>query len=103
MIKQRKKLPQKTLFREKRLRVNEVFLCYYVGNHDIQYELEVENLKVRHLQRDEEWFEYIFSNRRGKLDSLMDYDVIIGPIANDTIFNTFGIITSGFLEKRKIT
>ena len=30
-------------------------------------------------------------------DTLQSADVIIGPIANDTIYDTFGIITSGFL------
>ena len=28
-------------------------------------------------------------------------DVVIGPIANDTIFDTFGIISSGYLEPEK--
>ncbi len=28
----------------------------------------------------------------------MNSDVVIGPIANDTIFDTLGIITSGFLK-----
>jgi hypothetical protein len=27
--------------------------------------------------------------------------VVIGPIANDTIFDTFGIISSGYLEPEK--
>lgn len=30
--------------------------------------------------------------------SIIDADVVIGPIANDTIFETFGIISSGFLK-----
>ena len=28
----------------------------------------------------------------------LSVDVVIGPIANDTIFETFGIISSGFLK-----
>ena len=32
-------------------------------------------------------------------DEYADADVIIGPISNDTIYDTFGIITSGFLKK----
>ena len=31
-------------------------------------------------------------------DELSDMDVIIGPIANDTIYNTMGIMTSGYLS-----
>jgi hypothetical protein len=32
---------------------------------------------------------------------MIDDDVIIGPIANDTLFDTFGIITSGILKKEQ--
>ena len=47
-----------------------------------------------------EWFDYIFSNSNGKKDYLSEYDVIIGPIANDTLYDTLGILTSGFIKKR---
>jgi hypothetical protein len=63
-----------------------------------KYELDESSLKIKRLERDRSWFEYIFSNRRVKPDIYADYDVIIGPIANDTIYETFGIITSGFLS-----
>ncbi len=61
-----------------------------------EYELDENGLDMHVLFRDREWFEYIFNNRRFK-DGLKS-DVIIGPIANDTIFDTFGIITSGYLD-----
>ena len=66
-----------------------------IVNH---YELDESTLLVKELKRDKEWFEYIFSNRRVRPDVFGEYDVIIGPIANDTIYDTFGIITSGFLS-----
>lgn len=62
------------------------------------YSLDTGNLKVKEFKRDTEWFEYIFANRRMNPDIYADYDVIIGPIANDTIYDTLGIITSGFLS-----
>ena len=31
-------------------------------------------------------------------DLYSDFDIIIGPIANDTIYDTMGIMTSGFLS-----
>ena len=62
------------------------------------YELDTERLSVRQFTRSREWFEYIFANRSGKPDRI-NADVIIGPIANDTIYDTFGIITSGFLKE----
>ena len=45
---------------------------------------------------DEDWFNYIFHNRRVR-DGL-SVDVVVGPIANDTIFETLGIISSGLLS-----
>ena len=56
-------------------------------------------LNVRRFDRDEDWFEYIYNNRNYAADTCPDADVVIGPIANDTIFDTFGIITSGVLTK----
>lgn len=61
------------------------------------YELDTEGLVIHRFQRDEEWFQYIYGNRHLKPDEL-EADVIIGPIANDTIYDTLGIVTSGFLE-----
>ena len=51
--------------------------------------------------RDAEWLQYIFINRSGKQDSLIHYDVVAGPVANDTIYNLFGITTSGFLTSEQ--
>lgn len=61
-----------------------------------EYELDLSGLTVQRFERDEAWFTYIFRNRRAE-DGLTA-DVVIGPIANDTIFNTMGVISSGFLS-----
>ena len=61
------------------------------------YELDECGLNIKRFDRDPEWFRYVFSNRRSMPDALSDVDVIIGPIANDTIYDTMGIMTSGFL------
>ena len=53
--------------------------------------------KIRRLERSREWFDYIFANRRAQKDTLEEFDVVVGSIANDTIYNTMGIITSGLL------
>ncbi len=63
-----------------------------------RYELDDSGLLVKELSRDSKWFEYLFSNRRLKPDVYGEFDVIRGPIANDIIFDTLGIITSGFLS-----
>lgn len=61
-----------------------------------EYELDEDGLLIHRFDRDEEWFDYIFQNRRAR-DGLFA-DVVIGPIANDIIFDTLGIISSGFLK-----
>lgn len=61
-----------------------------------EYEFDESGLLIHRFSRDEEWFRYIFRNRR-VIDGLTA-DVVIGPIANDTIFETFGVISSGFLK-----
>ena len=66
-----------------------------------EYELDTEGLKIKRFVRDEEWFSYIFNNRRAKEDSYSEYDVIVGPIANDTLYDTWGILTSGLIPDQK--
>lgn len=68
------------------------------GNIVNEYELDTDSLDIKRFERSEEWFSYIYNNRRAK-DGITA-DVVIGPIANDTIFETFGIITSGFLSPK---
>lgn len=65
------------------------------------YELDLSGLNIHRFERDLSWFEYIYANRNFKPDSLGEADVIIGPIANDTIYDTLGITTSGFLSKEQ--
>ena len=64
------------------------------------YELDLSGLNVHRFERDPAWFAYIYGNRNRKPD-LLQADVIIGPIANDTIYDTLGITTSGFLTEEQ--
>jgi len=63
------------------------------------YELDIEDLDIYTFKKDEEWFEYIYNNRHFK-DNL-NVDVIIGPIASDTIYDTLGLFASGILSKEE--
>lgn len=64
-----------------------------------RYELDTDGLSVKYLTRSAEWFAYIYENRAGGADLLAEYDVIAGPVANDTLYDTWGIITSGMIAK----
>jgi len=62
------------------------------------YDLDLTGLHVVRLRRDRTWSDYILNNRRALEDTMKEADVIVGPIANDTIYDTIGIITSGMLS-----
>lgn len=74
------------------------FACRWAGENAVinEYELDEEGLAIHRFERDRDWFDYIFRNRRVK--DTLKADVVIGPIANDTIFETLGVITSGYIE-----
>ena len=62
-----------------------------------EYFLDDTGLNIKTFERNEEWFNYITNNRQNKDDYLKEYDIIIGPIANDTIYDTYGALTSGMI------
>ncbi len=45
----------------------------------------------------DEWLDFIIRCRRG--ESAGDYDLIIGGIANDDVFNTLTVFFRGFIDK----
>lgn len=69
--------------------------------HVNAYELDLDGLRVLRLTRDADWLDYILRNRAGRADAHPEADVVIGPIANDTIYDTLGILTSGVLTREQ--
>ncbi len=63
-----------------------------------RYSLDLTGLTVCRLKRDAEWLDSILRHRAARPDIAPVPDVIIGPIANDTLFDTMGIISSGLLS-----
>ena len=47
----------------------------------------------------EEWLDFILNCRRGK-DST-DYDLVVGGVANDKVFNTVELFFDGLIDKRE--
>jgi len=40
-----------------------------------------------------DWLEFVINNRRGR--TVQDYDIVCGPVANDTLYRTIGLYESG--------
>ena len=50
------------------------------------------------LSPNHKWLDYVFENRSG-IYSGRSYDVIVGPVANDSIYRTFIAYEAGILTK----
>ena len=50
------------------------------------------------LSPDYDWLDFVFENRNGKYAG-KSYDIIYGPVANDTIYRTFIAYEDGIITK----
>ena len=58
------------------------------------------NLKVlRFEEANEAWLDYVASNRRG-LSAVDDFDLVIGPVANDDTFPTIVLFLDGYIDAK---
>lgn len=64
------------------------------------YELDLNGLNVYKFKPDEEWIYYCIANRFQELPKFNDkeYDVIIGPTADDKLFSTLDMFNDGLLS-----
>lgn len=50
---------------------------------------------------DEEWLDFIMANRLGMPPAKMPYDVITGPVANDTLYQALSLFERGILNRQE--
>ena len=71
----------------------------FISIYEMEYEALQKELDVlRFDSADETWFDFIIANRRS-LYTGKKYDVIYGPVANDTIYRTLIAFENGILSK----
>ncbi|MEG2195746.1 MAG: DUF3990 domain-containing protein [Terrisporobacter sp.] len=68
-----------------------------------EYNLDIEKLKNNYKVKSfnsysVEWLDFIIDCRSGS-DIYTNYDVVIGGIADDRVFNTLDLYTNGLIEK----
>ena len=73
----------------------------FVSVFDYDENNEATNLKVlRFISPDEEWLDFVQQNRlQGETTS--EYDLIIGPVANDDVFATLQLCFLGILTREQ--
>ena len=60
----------------------------------------LEKLKILKFDTySEEWLDFIMNCRSGRDDS--DYDIVIGGVANDKVFNTVELFFDGLIDKNE--
>lgn len=58
--------------------------------------------KIKHFDSySEEWLDFVVANRNKKGFFLHDYDIVIGPVADDKVQNTLRFYLKGQIEKAK--
>jgi hypothetical protein len=74
----------------------------YVSMYDVADIMVLrQNLKVREFaEPDEIWLDFVFKNRSGTCTGL-SYDIVYGPVANDTIYRTFVAYEDGIYTKQE--
>jgi hypothetical protein len=69
-----------------------------------EYTADISMLKAKKLTVSEEWLDYVIFNRahEGKIPfDDTQYDVIVGPTANDKLFATLDLYTDGVISKEQ--
>lgn len=50
-----------------------------------------------YTKADEQWLDFVFQNRKGTAEH--NFDIVIGPVANDTLYATLSLYETGILSK----
>lgn len=62
--------------------------------------LETDIFKLRLFKNtDESWLDFIVTNRR--INSPHSYDIVMGAVANDTLYQTLALYETGILTKQE--
>ncbi len=88
------------------LTTDEIMSKKWASNKDnsylYKYSLDIEGLNIYYFNLDEEWLEFVISNRKGIFDNkYSNYDVLVGAIANDKMYSTISAYEEGFLTKKQ--
>jgi hypothetical protein len=71
----------------------------FVSHYEIDYEDAKNKIDVLSFAfADESWFDFIMANRRNIYTDRI-YDIVYGPVANDTVYSTLIAFETGVLSK----
>lgn len=70
----------------------------FISIYNFDYDKAKKEIKIIEFDdANEEWLNFVCGCRVGK--TLMDYDIVIGPVADDTVYTTVSLYENGLLDK----
>jgi len=89
-----KQAKQWALIKKRRLMAPHAIVSFY----DASAVLNDPNLKMKHFTKaDAEWLDFVMAHRTEAEPPAVQYDVIRGPVANDTLYETLALYERGIL------
>ncbi|MDR1315967.1 MAG: DUF3990 domain-containing protein [Spirochaetales bacterium] len=74
----------------------------FVSSYRIDYDTMQKQLSILMFDMpNEEWLDFVMANRSGKYTG-KNYDIIYGPVANDTVYRTLVAYETGIYTKKQI-
>jgi hypothetical protein len=55
---------------------------------------------IKFNEPDDEWLDFVSANRNGHILT-QQYDIVIGPVANDVVYTAVALYEQGLLDKRE--
>ena len=84
----------------KRVRDRNGSLESYISIYSVKTDL-LKNMNYLYFNEpDKKWLDFVSLNRNGSYTG-KDYDIIYGPVANDTVFRTFIAYQNGILSEKE--
>ena len=72
----------------------------YVNSYEFDHESAISTLKVKKFDKaDEEWLDYVCACRMNR--PVDEYDIVIGPVADDTVYSVVILYENGDLDKQE--
>jgi len=74
----------------------------YVNSYLFDYEKAMSDLNVkRFAAANDEWVDFVLQNRMAEGFN-HDYDIVIGPVANDNVYRQFALFEGGIISKQSL-
>lgn len=74
----------------------------YVNSYDFDMEQASTDLSIKQFEApNEEWVDFVLQNRNTE-GFTHDYDIVVGPVANDNVYQQFALFENGAISKETL-